>query len=76
MLKGELGFQGFVVSDWFAQHAGVAASAAGLDMAMPDGEAYWGPKFVEAYKNGSLPISRLDDTATRYVLRSASFDIY
>ena len=32
LLKTELGFQGFVVSDWGAQHAGVATANAGLDM--------------------------------------------
>ncbi|KAF4415871.1 beta-glucosidase M [Fusarium acutatum] len=35
LLKGELGFQGFVVSDWTAQHAGVATALAGMDMVMP-----------------------------------------
>ena len=44
---GELDFQGFVLSDWQAQHAGVSTSLAGLDMAMPGdtsfltGAAYW-----------------------------------
>lgn len=57
-----------MVSDWFAQHAGVAAANAGLDMAMPDGESYWGNNFTEAYTNGSVSMTRLDDVATRYVL--------
>lgn len=35
ILKEELGFQGFIVSDWAAQHAGVASALAGLDMTMP-----------------------------------------
>lgn len=35
ILKGELGFQGFVMSDWSAQHAGVSSALAGLDMTMP-----------------------------------------
>ena len=35
LLKTELGFEGFVVSDWFAQHSGVSSALAGLDMAMP-----------------------------------------
>jgi beta-glucosidase len=30
LLKGELGFQGYVVSDWAAVHAGVASIEAGL----------------------------------------------
>lgn len=34
LLKDELGFQGFVMSDWQAQHSGASAATAGLDMAM------------------------------------------
>lgn len=30
VLKAELGFQGFVMSDWGAQHTGVASAVAGL----------------------------------------------
>ena len=34
LLKTELNFQGFVMSDWSAQHTGVASALAGLDMSM------------------------------------------
>jgi beta-glucosidase-like glycosyl hydrolase len=34
ILKNELGFQGFVMSDWTAQHSTISAMA-GLDMSMP-----------------------------------------
>lgn len=67
LLKTELGFQGFVVTDWGAQHTGTAAALAGLDMAMPNGQSFWGPDFTEAFRNGSVPISRLDDMATRII---------
>lgn len=67
LLKTELGFQGFVVSDWGAQHTGYAGALAGLDMAMPDAGAFWGDRLVESVKNGSVPESRLSDMATRYV---------
>jgi beta-glucosidase len=40
LLKEELGFQGFVVSDWFMQQSGVASALAGLDMVMPVAP-YW-----------------------------------
>lgn len=32
ILKSELGFQGFVMSDWGAQKGGVASAMAGLDV--------------------------------------------
>ncbi|KAL4406476.1 beta-glucosidase [Colletotrichum abscissum] len=64
VLKTELGFQGFTVSDWDAQR--VASALAGLDMAMP-GSVYWGANLTTAIQNGSVPESRLDDMATRIV---------
>lgn len=35
ILKGELGFEGYVMSDWGATHSGVASIESGLDMDMP-----------------------------------------
>ena len=35
ILKGELNFQGFVVSDWNAQSSTVNSAVSGLDMTMP-----------------------------------------
>ncbi|KAI1175636.1 glycoside hydrolase family 3 protein [Nemania sp. FL0916] len=67
LLKTELGFQGFVVTDWGAQHAGVATALAGLDMVMPDKSQFWGDHLTEAVNNGSVPESRLDDMATRII---------
>lgn len=65
LLKTELGFQGYVMSDWFAQHSGVASADAGMDMVMPSGLAFWGPNLTEAVENGTVAESRLDDMATR-----------
>lgn len=67
LLKTELGYQGFVVSDWGAQHSGVGTALAGLDMVMPSGSAFWAGNLTAAVNNGSVPESRLDDMATRYV---------
>ena len=66
LLKTELAFQGFVVSDWGGQHTGIASAEAGLDMAMPSSLKMWaGGILSDAVSNGSLPQSRLDDMATR-----------
>ncbi|KXH51050.1 glycosyl hydrolase family 3 N terminal domain-containing protein [Colletotrichum nymphaeae SA-01] len=64
VLKTELGFEGFVVSDWGAQHAGVATANAGLDLVMPN-EAFWGASLVEAVNNGSVTRERVEDMTTR-----------
>ncbi|KAE8353198.1 glycosyl hydrolase family 3 N terminal domain-containing protein [Aspergillus coremiiformis] len=67
LLKGELGFQGFVVSDWYAQYTGIAGAAAGLDMAMPISPYWENGTLALAVKNESLSSTRLDDMATRIV---------
>ena len=64
LLKGELGFQGYVITDWEAQHGGIAAANAGLDMAMPVSQ-YWGSNLTDAIANGTMDATRLDDMATR-----------
>ncbi|KAL4894835.1 putative glycosyl hydrolase [Aspergillus ambiguus] len=65
LLKGELGFQGFVVSDWQAVHTGIATAQAGLDMVMPSSPFWENGSFPMAVKNGTLAQTRLDDMATR-----------
>ncbi|CRK19664.1 hypothetical protein BN1708_012724 [Verticillium longisporum] len=65
LLKTELGFQGWVVSDWDAQHAGTAAALAGLDVAMPVPRDFWGDRLVEAVRNGSVSEARVTDMVVR-----------
>ncbi|ETI23152.1 hypothetical protein G647_04949 [Cladophialophora carrionii CBS 160.54] len=74
VLKDELGFQGFVQSDWLAQRSGVASALAGLDMSMPGDGLYWqdgrslfGEQLSIAVLNGSIPMTRLNDMAIRVV---------
>ncbi|KAG8708414.1 hypothetical protein FRC09_001269 [Ceratobasidium sp. 395] len=64
ILKGELNYQGYVMSDWFAQWTNESAPLNGLDMTMP-GTGFWGPKLVELVENGDVPMARLDDMAHR-----------
>ncbi|PFH61486.1 hypothetical protein XA68_17211 [Ophiocordyceps unilateralis] len=71
ILKAEMGFQGFVMSDWQAQHSGVGSAHAGLDMSMPgdtvfgSGYSYWGSNLTLSVLNGTVPAWRVDDMATR-----------
>ncbi|KAI2675677.1 CAZyme family GH3 [Penicillium roqueforti] len=72
LMKDELGFPGYIMTDWNAQHTSVNSALAGLDMTMPGsdfnsppGSIFWGPNLVQAVANGSVPQARLDDMATR-----------
>lgn len=71
LLKRELDFQGFVVTDWGAHKSGVGSAFAGLDVSMPgdtemgSGFSYWGGNLTIAVLNGTIPEWRLDDMATR-----------
>ncbi|KAG5951184.1 hypothetical protein E4U53_003595 [Claviceps sorghi] len=75
LLKDELGFQGFVMSDWISHMSGVASAIAGLDMDMPGdiqipiitGRSYWMYELSRSVLNGSVPMDRLNDMATRVV---------
>jgi beta-glucosidase len=64
ILRGELGFQGFVVSDWGAQHSGLKSANAGLEMAMPD-STFWKGQLVASVSNDTFAQARLDEMATR-----------
>lgn len=76
LLKLELGFQGFVVLDWGAQHLGVPSALAGLDMTMPGevfddwlgGKLLWGPLLTRAVYNRTVLQQRLNDMVARILV--------
>ncbi|KAF4620126.1 hypothetical protein G7Y89_g14696 [Cudoniella acicularis] len=70
LLKQELGFRGFVVTDWNAQHSTADSANAGLDMTMPgsdfDGKnIYWGTALQSAVSSKQVSSARLDDMVKR-----------
>ncbi|EHK25989.1 glycoside hydrolase family 3 protein [Trichoderma virens Gv29-8] len=72
LLKDEMGFQGFTMTDWLAHMSGVASAIAGLDMDMPGdvqipffGSSYWMYELSRSALNGSVPMDRINDAATR-----------
>jgi beta-glucosidase len=67
VLRGDWGFQGYVVSDWGAVVDPVAAVAAGLDLAMP-GTGDAGPAAVAAaVRSGALDEALLDQAVSRVI---------
>jgi beta-glucosidase len=74
VLKGELGFEGFVVSDWAGidqvdgdyYTAVVTAINAGIDMNMvPQGYQRYLTVMKQAAENGDIPMERIDDAVLR-----------
>lgn len=84
VLKHELGFAGFVVSDWMAvdqldadhRRAVESAIAAGVDMVMVpfEYERFIGD-VVGLVETGRLPIERIDDAVTRILTVKAAFGL-
>ncbi len=65
VLRGEWGFDGVVVSDWFGCHTTVDALRAGLDIEMPGPPIQRGDRLREAVKNGAIDESELDPAVDR-----------
>lgn len=60
VLRGEWGFEGYVMSDWGAVSNRVAGVAAGLDLEMPASGGINDRKIVEAVKAGKLDEKLVD----------------
>ncbi|WP_202630373.1 glycoside hydrolase family 3 protein [Deinococcus alpinitundrae] len=85
VLKGELGFQGFVISDW----AGIdqispdyalsvrSAINAGLDMVMVPNDY---PRFIDTLTAevtaGRVPVTRIDDAVRRILIQKFRFGVF
>ena len=67
ILRKRWGFQGFVVSDWGAVTDRAAGVKAGLALEMPASGGMNDLKVIEAVKNGSLTMARLDAVVLDYL---------
>ncbi|KAF8676990.1 Glycoside hydrolase family 3 protein [Rhizoctonia solani] len=72
ILKHQMGFRGYIMSDWQATHSTISA-ARGLDMTMPgditfhSNDSYFGANLTAAVKNGEVTEDRVTDMAERIV---------
>jgi beta-glucosidase len=71
VLRGEWGWDGVLMSDWFATHDTVAGALGGLDLEMPGPSRFFGKALAEAVKRGDVPESVLDEKARRLLLLAA-----
>ena len=64
ILKGKMGFKGFVMSDWLAAHSTKESALHGLDQEMP-GPIYFGDALKAAVESGDVPQSVLNGMVHR-----------
>ena len=65
VLRGEWGFDGVVVSDWFGLHSTSEAMRAGLDIEMPGPTLHRGDALVAAVDSGEVGERLVDDAIDR-----------
>lgn len=76
LLKKQLGFRGWVMSDWDATHSTTASANGGLDQQMPDG-SYYGEALKAAVAKGQVSVATVDEHVRRILLpmfRQGLFD--
>ena len=67
ILKEEWGFDGLVMTDWFAAKTIRRCFVGGLDLEMPGPPRMFGPQLVQPIQAGELSERELDDKVQRYL---------
>ncbi len=68
VLKGEWGYDGLVISDWYAAKETVPNALGGLDLEMPGPAIAWGKNLQNAVEQGEVPEAVLDEKIERLLL--------
>ena len=71
LLRGEWGFDGAVVSDWFGTHSAAASLLAGLDIEMPGPPRERGARLLAAVEAGEVSEDDLDVAVARLLALGA-----
>jgi beta-glucosidase len=66
-LRGEMGFDGIVMTDWFAVGSTIDSARAGLDLQMPGPDRFFGEPLAKAVADGDLDESVLTAIARRWL---------
>ncbi|KAF7914950.1 hypothetical protein BELL_0659g00040 [Botrytis elliptica] len=71
ILRGEWGWNGCIMSDWWGTYSTTGAINAGLDLEMPGSTKWRGPMLIQAVSTGKVPQHVLDERA-RNVLNTVN----
>lgn len=76
ILKGQWGFEGFVMSDWVSTYDGLACAKGGLDLEMPSGKLMSKENLLPAIESGELNVSVIDDKIRRILHEYQRFGFF
>jgi beta-glucosidase len=65
VVKDEWGWDGLLMSDWFATKTSAPAALGGLDLVMPGPDGPWGEALVRDVESGAVPESVVDEHVVR-----------
>ncbi|MDF2091364.1 glycoside hydrolase family 3 C-terminal domain-containing protein [Knoellia sp. 3-2P3] len=65
VVKDEWGWDGLLMSDWFATKTSAPAALGGLDLVMPGPDGPWGEALARDVESGAVPESVVDEHVTR-----------
>ncbi|MGO4342984.1 beta-glucosidase [Pedococcus sp. 2YAF34] len=65
VVKGEWGWDGLLMSDWFATKTSAPAALGGLDLVMPGPDGPWGEALVADVESGAVEESVVDEHVVR-----------
>jgi beta-glucosidase len=68
VVKGEWGYRGLIMSDWFATKTAGPAANGGLDLVMPGPDGPWGEALVAAVRSGEVDEAVIDDHLRRLLV--------
>ncbi|RJS95145.1 glycoside hydrolase family 3 protein [Salinisphaera sp. Q1T1-3] len=74
ILRDEWGYQGFVMSDWYATHSTEDSIRAGLDMEMPN-DTYYGDALRNAVNDGTVDEGLLNRSVERILGQMSRFGL-
>jgi beta-glucosidase len=76
ILRGEWGFDGLVMSDWYGTHSTAPAANAGLDLEMPGPPQWFGPALAAAVRAGEVAEPVVDAKVWRLLALGARTGLF
>jgi beta-glucosidase len=76
VLRQQLGYTGFVTSDWGATHSTAASANAGLDMDMPGNDGFYGSALQSAVTSGQVSQATINSAVSDILTQMFAFGLF